>query len=105
MLFDDAFFLQGAKSGGRNVAFDLFTINNQGFLLDIWFENLASLSLGERNVVPVHFTFTGDFTDCHYFFSFTVLTIASKAFGLFTARSASILRSMVMFLAFMPAMS
>ena len=73
--------------------------------MNVWFENFTGFSLGERNVVAVHFAFASDFADCHGYFSFTVLTIASKALGLLTARSARTLRSSEMPFFFMPAIS
>ena len=33
--------------------------------MDVRFKNFTGLSLGERNVVTVHFSFTGNFADCH----------------------------------------
>ena len=104
-LFDQTFFLEGSKSRIRYVGFDFLAVNNECALVDVRFEDLASLSLGERNVMAVHFSFTGNFTDCHCYFSFTVLTIALKASGLWTARSARTLRSTLIFLAFIPAIS
>ena len=64
-LFQETLFLQGAKSGGADVEFDLLTVNDEGLFLDVGFEDLASLSLGERNIVAVHLAFAGDFANCH----------------------------------------
>ena len=103
-LFDQAFFLERTESGSRNVCTNLLTVDDKSTLLDVRFEDLASLSLGERDVVAVHFSFAGNFANCHYF-SFTVLTIDLKASGLLTARSARTLRSRLIPFFFIPAIS
>ena len=81
------------------------TVDDEGALADVGFEDLACLSLREGDVVAIHFAFAGDFADCHGYFSFTVLTIALKASGWLTARSARTLRSRLMPFCFIPAMS
>ncbi len=73
--------------------------------MNVWFENFTGFSLGERNVVAVHFAFASDFADSHGYFSFIVLTIFLKASGLLTARSARTLRSRFMPLVLRPLMS
>ena len=75
-LFYQTFFLQSAQSRGRDINFDFFTINDDGLFLDVWFENLAGFVLGERDIVPIHLPLATNFADCHYFFSFTVLTLS-----------------------------
>lgn len=67
-LFDQAFFLERAECGRRDVGLDFLAVDNKRALGDVGLEDLASLSLGERNVVAVHFTFAGDFADCHGLF-------------------------------------
>lgn len=103
--FDETFFLQSAEGRGRGVDLDFMSVDDKGLFLDIWFENFAGLALRERNVMTIHFAFAANFTDCHYFVSFTVLTTALNASGWLTASSASILRSIVTPFCFKPAMS
>ena len=64
-LFDEACFLQGAEGGRGDVCLDLLAVDDKRALADVGLEDFASLSLGERDVVAVHFAFTGDFADCH----------------------------------------
>ncbi len=65
LLFQQAFFLQSAKGASCNVYTNLLAVDGQGAFLNVWLEDLASLSLGERYVVAVHFAFAGNFTNCH----------------------------------------
>ena len=65
---NQTFFLERAEGGVRGVGFNFLAVDDQGTLLDVGFEDLAGLSLGERNVVAVQFTFAGDFADCHRLF-------------------------------------
>ena len=93
-LFDDAFFLQSTKSGSADVDFEFLAVHNDGLLLNIWLEDFAGLALREGNIVSVHLTFAGDFTNSHYLTSFLAWsTMALKAAGWLTARSARTLRS------------
>ncbi len=62
---DETFFLQSAERGGGDVCLDLLPVDDEGALRDVWLEDFASLSLRERDVVAVHFTFAGDFADSH----------------------------------------
>ena len=64
-LFNQALFLQGAKSRSGDVDFDLVAVYDKGLFLNIWLKDLAGLSLGEGHVVAVHFAFAGNFTNCH----------------------------------------
>ena len=104
-LFDDAFFLQSAQSRSCDIDADFFAINNQSAFLDVWLEDFAGLVLRKRNIMTVHLALAANFTNCHYFFSFTLLTTVSKAFGWLTASSARILRSIATPCCLRPAMS
>ncbi len=64
-LFDESFFLEGTQSRGTDVALDFFAVNNKIALLNVGFKNLTSFALRKRDIMSVHFTFTGDFTDSH----------------------------------------
>ena len=105
-LFDQTFFLQSTKSCGTDIDLEFFTTDEDGFLLDVWFENFTGLVLGEAYIMTVHFSFTGNFANSHYLISFlTCSTIAWKAAGWLTANSAKILRSTAIFCFFIPLMS
>ena len=64
-LFDEAFFLQGAEGRSGDVCLNLLTVDDKCALADVGLEDVAGLSLRERNVVAIHLAFTGDFADCH----------------------------------------
>lgn len=64
-LFNKSLFLESAQSRSADVALDFFAVNNKIALLNVGFKNLTSFALRKRDIMSVHFTFTGDFTDSH----------------------------------------
>lgn len=62
---DDSAFFEGAESRSTDVESNLLPVDDDGLFVDIRLEDFAGLSLRERDIVSVHFSFTANFTDGH----------------------------------------
>ncbi len=60
----DTFFLQGADSLGREDHGDFLAIDQESFLLEVWFEDAVRAAQRKTDIVAELLAFTGEFTSC-----------------------------------------
>lgn len=65
----DALFLERSDSLSTESHSDFLAINNEGFLLQVWFEDAFCASQRKAHIVAELFAFTGEFAACCHFFT------------------------------------